>query len=477
MSHIHAHQSDGEVNDHPPAVQQRIDRILAFHEASKKQDAQPHPEHRPSPFRVFAEAPKVALPTKLLDIPTGTLRIMESGLAALPESMKSPPQDIQTLATWLNLAAGITGKTTVDDSPHYLRSYPSAGALYPTEVYVLAMSIDGLEPGLYHFSAKEFSLRRLRGAAESIAHIRRGRPDLDILSKMPALVLISAICWRSAWRYGSRGYRYCGLDAGHLIENFVISGTGLGMQTLVRMHLNERNTRELLGLEKPSPFGCYEIVEAMVSWADNARKPFQSDGSRPSATMAPIARPSLSNHCADYPGIMQAHDDCIAPGVGVMEVRPPVTETCPIGEGKDLLDLRSDEGVSDRGLLQVIRARRSIRQFTEHGISRDQFALLNRLVFRAGTYHPIAPKGQHMGIIRPYWFIHNVSGVTPGLWYYHANFDRFTPLRYGDFRFETTYLCNDQQHCGASSALCLMVADLRAHHAGLFARQLSAGHA
>lgn len=461
MSHAQVEKT-GEVNVPPPAVQERIDRILAFHEATKKQDASFHPDQRPSPFRVFTDQPKIALPTKLLDAPTGTLRVLDIGVSALPESMQTPPQDLETLATWLNLAAGITGKVPQSDRTHYLRAYPSAGALYPTEIYVLALGIQGLEPALYHFSAKEFSLRKLRDGWESISQIKRGRPDLELLKTMPAIVLVSTICWRSAWRYGSRGYRYCAIDAGHVIENFVQTGAGLGMQTFVRMHLNERNARELIGLEKPSPFGEFEAVHGFVAWADKAQHPIQPPAERPAPSrLAPIKRASLSNGCSDCPGIPQAHDDCIAPGVGVVEVRSPLTENCPVGEGKELFEMSADDGYTDRGLLQTIRGRRSVRKFTEHGISRDQFEMMNRLAFRSGSYYPVSPKGQHMGLIRAYWFVNKVNGVSPGLWYYHANYDRFTPVRYGDFRFESKYLCNDQEHCGNASALCLMVADLR----------------
>jgi hypothetical protein len=64
---------------HPPEVQARIERLCQFHQLTK---AQPKPgmtarlDQRPSFFRVFENTPKIALPTKLLDAPTGVMKIM-----------------------------------------------------------------------------------------------------------------------------------------------------------------------------------------------------------------------------------------------------------------------------------------------------------------------------------------------------------------------------------------------------------------
>jgi len=131
-----------------------------------------------------------------------------------------------------------------------------------------------------------------------------------------------------------------------------------------------------------------------------------------------------------------------------------------MAQGSDLVVLAEDDIYSDLSLIETIRSRRSRRQYTEYGISRAHFGKLNRLAFRTGTYYPIMPTGEHLGLIRVLWFIHNITGITQGVWYYHANFDRFTPIRYGDFRFESKYLCGGQSYCGEAAALCVMVADL-----------------
>jgi SagB-type dehydrogenase family enzyme len=386
---------------------------------------------------------------------------MSQGLAALHESLTSPQQNLRMLASWLHFAAGITGKAEYNGRVHHLRSCPSAGALYPCEVYVLALAIEGLQPALYHFSPRDFCLYRLRDGQEALSQLKRGRPDLELLKTMPAIALVSTIPWRTAWRYGHRGYRYATIDAGHLIENLVQVGTGLGMQTLVRMHLNDRNTRELIGVPKDCPFDEYETVQGFVAWANKAATPI-STVRRPPTALPPIPRPRLSSEYTDYPAIRAAHDDCIAPGVGVVELRPPYSESSAVSPKAQQWPIEPPNIATDKSLLKTLTARRSVRQFQPHGITRDQFAMLNQLAFRGGTYHPIRPEGPHLGLIRPLWFVHGVQNITPGVYYYSPQTDRYVTIRYSEARFDSRYLFGDQEMCGQASAVCVMIADLTA---------------
>ncbi|GEM_PF-563345 len=448
----------------PSGVTSRIETVCAFHESTKAPlPAEPAPlgEQRPHQFRVFGDHPRSPLPTRLLDMPVGTLRLMSMGKAALPESLTSPPQNLQTLATWLHMAAGITGKVSDARGSRILRAYPSAGGLYPCETYVLALGIAELDPGLYHFSAKEFSLRKLREGWESIAQLTRGRPDLDFLKTTPAVLLVSSVMWRCAWKYGARAYRYAAIDAGHLIENLSLVATGLGIQTVIRLHTNDRNSRELIGLPKTAPFSEFEPVQGIVAWGDHAVRSIEPPAKRAgSALLAPIPRPQEFPVTTDHPDIRAVHEQCVGPGVGVVAIRPPHTELCPMFNAQ-MIPLAATDISTDMGLPQAIKDRRSIRDFDPSGISRDHFAALNRAAFRGGSYYPILPEGPHMGIVRPFWYVHGVTGVQPGVWYYHANHDRFTPVRYGDYRYDAKYLFHDQAMCSEASAVCVMCANLK----------------
>ena len=166
------------------------------------------------------------------------------------------------------------------------------------------MGISDLEPGLYHYCPKEFSLHKLRDGWQAISALKRGRPDLEPLKTMPAVLLVSSLFWRSAWRYGNRAYRYAALDAGHVVENLVQCASGLGIQTVVRLQLNERNTRELIGCPAGDEFDQCEAVQGMVAWSDKAMKPIEPPAQRlPTGTLEPIRRPRVSASSTEFPEI------------------------------------------------------------------------------------------------------------------------------------------------------------------------------
>lgn len=489
-------------------ILERIERVREYHHVSKHtyeqvQTAQQAGgldwDNKPSPYRTFTEFPKTPLPTTILDASVPTLDLLSDGLGAVPASQLQPPQNLKTLGTWLYLSNGITIEKGVGARRFSLRSCPSSGALYPFEVYVAAFAVDGLEPGLYHYSVREFALRRLRGGPETLHHLKRGRPDLEFLKTVPAALLVSTNFWRSAWRYRQRAYRYALLDAGHLVQNLVSVAGAIGVQTTVRLRINDKTTRELLGVAEDCDFGEYEPVQAMVVWADAASAPvtfaprtrpaLRSDpepdplaglassgafGALPAeaghtgmSEFPPIARNPLSPSITPYGSIRGAHEDCVAPGVAIREVRPPLTELSPAPVGVEYADLAEPEPLpGGPSLRRVLMTRRTPHDFLRRGISRGQFWTLNRIAFRGGSHHPTYPDGPHAGLVKPFWVLHDVGGLDSGVWYYDSTHDRLGLVRRGDYRMETQYLCLEQQACGNASAVCFMLSDLHSLMSG-----------
>lgn len=329
----------------PREILDRIDRVRDYHWASKHtyqsvrgNPHKPDPVNQPSPFRLFPDHPKVDLPTDRLDADAPALAVLAEGLGGFAPELLHPPQDLRTLASWLHLANGITGERQAGEVTYHLRTCPSSSALFPFELYMAAFGIDGLEPGLYHYSVREDALRLLRDARATLARLKRGRPDLEFLKGVPAAILVSTIFCRCAWRYRQRGYRYALVDAGHLVQNVVAAANGLGIQTTRRLRLNDRTTRELIGVEPNAPFGEAEAVHAMVVWADTAKHPLAPtpDGQRLSplgATLPTIPRLPLAGESVPYGSILAAHEDCVAPGRGRPGHPPAVDRAEPAQPG------------------------------------------------------------------------------------------------------------------------------------------------
>src|SRR5207244_680627 len=173
-----------------------------------------------------------------------------------------------------------------------------------------------------------------------------------------------------------------------------------------------------------------EGVQAMVVWADRAHKPLavsqhSTSGAGaafcPSPVMPPIERPPLTSEpLTSYVSILSTHQDCVAPGVAVREVRPPLTETSPLPPNVPIFDppSTSEEKPQGEPLRSILLTRQPVKEFGPRSIPRAHFMLINRLAFRGGTFFPLHPDGPHAALVRPFLLIHDVVGMDRGVWYY-----------------------------------------------------------
>ena len=445
----------------------RVERVLAYHAATKHtydsvRAAGPPLDWalQPQRYRTFQDCPTVSLGASILDVPAGTLALLDDGLEAVAESLLEPPQDLKTLSTWLFLGYGRTHKQAGERGIYWLRSCPSFGDLYPCEIYVAAFGIEGLEPGLYHYNPRDMTLSRLRDGHETLALLKRGRPDLELLKQAPAALLVSSIFCRSAWRYQERGYRSSLADAGHLTQNLATVATGLGMRTLVRLRVSDNAMHELIGLAPDASFADAEAVLSMVIWADKANHPLKTEGAPSSDAMPLIPRQPLAEGIAPCPSILATHADAVG-GLGIHQARPPLTELDPLPQDFPMTHMPADERPDlGKPLREVLVKWRQAVDFHDRTISRLEFSRLNRLAFRTGTYFPILPGGPHTGLIRPFWIVNGVIGLESGVWCYDAPTDTWSALKLGIFRKEAAYLSMEQAMAGKAAAVCFMMANL-----------------
>ena len=116
--------------------------------------------------------------------------------------------------------------------PHGLRTAPSAGALYPLELYVVAGRIEGLTAGLYHYWPDG---HRLLPLLDGDLRNRLARAALGQmwLADAPAVVVIAAVYERTTRKYGPRASRYVHVEAGHAAQNLFLQAGALDLGTVV----------------------------------------------------------------------------------------------------------------------------------------------------------------------------------------------------------------------------------------------------
>ena len=131
-------------------------------------------DNRPHPFKEYLDLESVPLPKEL---------------------------DLSWLLRW---GAGVVRTRGLGPETYHFRTYSSAGALYPIEVYVATAD------GLFHFHPRELGLRRLRHDDVRAA-----------LGGGEVVLCLTGILSRTAWKYGARGYRHLYWDAGTMLANLL----------------------------------------------------------------------------------------------------------------------------------------------------------------------------------------------------------------------------------------------------------------
>ena len=139
-------------------------------------------------------------------------------------TFNSQPLTCDEVSQLLWAAQGVTGAP--------FRTAPSAGALYPLEVYVAVGNVEGLDAGVY----------RYHPAANSLSEVREG----DVLRSLSRAaywqkwagagaiaIVFSAVYERTTRKYGERGIRYVHMESGHAAQNVYLQAEALGLATVV----------------------------------------------------------------------------------------------------------------------------------------------------------------------------------------------------------------------------------------------------
>jgi SagB-type dehydrogenase family enzyme len=137
-------------------------------------------------------------------------------------------------------AQGITKKRR-------FRTAPSAGALYPLELYLLAGKVKGLDPGLYHYLPKQHAMEKI-ASTDMRTELAGAAYNQRALSRAPAVFVIAGVKKRTARKYRGRAERYVYIEAGHAGQNLLLQATSLGLGSVIIGAFFDDTVRDLLSL-------------------------------------------------------------------------------------------------------------------------------------------------------------------------------------------------------------------------------------
>ena len=173
----------------------------------------------------------------------------------------APSITLSQLSDCLFAGMGITGFTRNCVGALPLGMTPSGGARNPYEAYVFARRIDGLEPGIYHYSALDHDLGRVGGKLPRFSELVGGQ---DWADEMPCLVILVADLNRTMWKYSDpNAYRVVMIEAGHIGQNIMLAATQHGLSACPTAALAHAKIREALRLDALMSSPVYAMTLAV----------------------------------------------------------------------------------------------------------------------------------------------------------------------------------------------------------------------
>jgi putative peptide maturation dehydrogenase len=234
--------------------------------------------------------PRIALASPPLEGPFFDALRARRTTRAFVQARALPLSALETMMYAVFAAHGIkqlaTGITAIK------RTSASGGGLHPTEAYVLAIKVDGLPTGLYHYEIGTHALAPLKTYTE--AHARelatRFVAGQAYFAEAHALVLHVVRMDRHFWKYSGhhKAYKAVLMDSAHLSQTFYLTAAHLGLGAFYTAAINDADIAEELGLDAlaQAPVGI-----SGLGIADTARNDlhFLPDVFMPEA-LTPIAK-------------------------------------------------------------------------------------------------------------------------------------------------------------------------------------------
>jgi SagB-type dehydrogenase family enzyme len=337
--------------------------------------------------------------------------------------------DLGTLSQLLLFTHTVTARARSREGDFYFRSAASAGALYPTEIYTATQGVAGLQDGLYHYAVRDHGLVPLR-KGELGAVILEAAESED--KSVPVVsFFLTAVFFRSAWKYRTRAYRYHLLDTGHVEENLTLALKALNFPYHVSYDFDDDRVNHLVGVDERREAA---LALVFLRGQEVARGQGKRGIDRLPESFLEASRVSARE--VDYPGIREVHEAgkgkvagrAGAVGMaGALGVRAKAwTEKgspCSWNETADYPD--------------CLFMRRSRRNFVERPVQKDQMAGLVQALC-------VSDRDENDEILYAGFLSGPVEGMTPGFYLLDRKGRTSGIVREGAFIQAMARICLDQ---------------------------------
>lgn len=152
---------------------------------------------------------------------------------------KDEPLSLNEVSQLLWAAQGIT------DRRRGFRIAPSAGALYPLEVYTVIGNVRGVEPGVYKYRPYQHELERVR-KGDVRAKLSAAALEQTWIGQGAIVIVFSAVYERTTRKYGDRGIRYVHIEVGHAAQSLCLQAASLNLGAGVVGAFRDKQVKKIL---------------------------------------------------------------------------------------------------------------------------------------------------------------------------------------------------------------------------------------
>jgi SagB-type dehydrogenase family enzyme len=379
--------------------------------------------------------------------------------------------DWMRLSRLLINSYGLTAKfPTPTGQLFYLRAAPSAGALYPAELYLISRGTTLLPAGIYNYQAQTHSLFRYWDD-----YVWQGLQDAcfwhPALENTQLALVVTGVFQRSAWRYQDRAYRRICLDSGHLIGNITLASALADYRPHLIGSFADQAINQLLYLSPEDeatlaifPLANLLAVEQNLSLT-HAVFPAQTQTEYPAIADGDLLRyfhrsteipatanpPKWQHRSPGYDNSSDTRDDkynfpfCLKVS----------TKTAPMTWGDQLNAIET-----------TILKRRSTRHYSGASIKFEDLKLLLDFTYQPQHYQTQGleanPDYFEVSLLQTFLVVSGVEGLDDGCYYYAPHGEELRQVRFKTFRQELHYLCLGQDLGRNAAAVLIHTADLRA---------------
>ncbi|NEO31136.1 MAG: SagB/ThcOx family dehydrogenase [Symploca sp. SIO3C6] len=416
---------------------------------------------QPVPFKEYKVGANFDLKPYLKDNPQGMLAQQSQGWGRLSQL--------------LLLSYGLTARMeTMMGTSVYLRAAPSAGGLYPAEVYLISRGTPLLPAGLYNYQCRSHSLVHF-WESEVWSNLQTACFQHPALENSQLAIAITAVFYRSAWRYEDRAYRRIFLDTGHLLGNIELASALADYRPHLIGGFADQEIDNLLYLS-PELEGTIAVISLVDQLQEQQNLP-------PTPTVLTSATQT------EYPKIPDGQL------LDYLHSATKITEkgNWDLGSGKSNQSL-SEKPLEDKynfpfctkvsttttpinwegstpqrlplqALEYTILKRRSTRNYNGDSLTFNELKALLDFTYQPHHYFgqglDSSPDYFDLGLIETFVAVSGVTQLEEGCYYYAPQAQELRQIRFKNFRRELHYLCLWQDLGRDAAAVVFHTADLK----------------